>query len=154
MLFPSSGRLCFDSVPASDAKAPAAETLAKMLARENELRLSDESQLWLATHEDDNAEDFYLSLQKRVAGEFGHQTDKTQLQAVQFMRSARALYPDDEHIKNSVLYYKFNRSEQGKLTVGHACPDVDMFTCAGESARLSSYLHESLPTVLVAGSIT
>jgi len=154
MLFPSSGRHCFDVVPAPSAKAPSADVLVAMLARENEHRLSAESQIWLETHEDESAEDFYLCLQKRVAAEFGHIGEEEQLLAVQFMRSARAMFPDDDRIKNAVLYYKYNRSEQGKLIVGDLCPDVELFNCNGAAVLMSSLLHAALPTIFVAGSAT
>jgi len=154
MLFPSSGRVCFENFGGcTKSNVPSSSLLCSMLKRENELRLCDESQRWLETHEDSSAEDFYLGLQKRVAFEFGFETEEQQTEGALLMRSALSFYPGDENIKNAVLYLKYNRSEQGKLSVGDVCPDVEMRSCAGEVVRLSSFASE-LPLVLVAGSGT
>lgn len=79
------------------------------------------------------------------------------------IRSAKALFPTDPDIANSVMYLRHNRSRQGSLQVHDVAPDVTLasFPTDGHApliAPLSQHLKlinpTTLPTVLISGSIT
>jgi len=90
-----------------------------------------------------------------VCKEFGYQTKEEMNYALQQLRSARSMYPNDMEIKNAAYYLKYNRSCRGSLEVGDVWKDVKLMTCHQQETCLSQILNGSeKPCVVMSGSIT
>jgi len=88
------------------------EKIIKMLKLENEYRLSAK---WLALMEDECQNKEYPMktidlLQREVVKESGfNETDQAIDNAIEYLRSAVALYPNDDEILSAANYLKFNK---------------------------------------------
>jgi len=130
--------------------------LLRMLVREDGLRLSDETQRLYAACADNSAgkERVTTAVQRRVVREFGLEVDE----GLDLLRSATALFPDDEEVVRSAHWLRHNICMPCPLRVGDAVPDAPLFAAA-DGARTS--VHElaaagggARPTVLAVGSHT
>ena len=135
-----------------------------ILRRENELRLSPQTQRQFATAAKTKGGSGWLDvvedLQKAVAKEFGL-SEQVGLDA---MRKAEALLPGDPEVMEISLYRKYNRCVDGDLDVGSMAPDVPLLPvetgCSvNQSARTPKMLYSVLrespqPLVLLVGSYT
>jgi len=147
------------------------ELLIKMLKRENDLRLSKEileavekesseyeeiesCSTDKLTYAQPHALSTIVQCQEKVAQEFGYKTSDEISYAVQILRSARALYPNDIEIQNAAFYLKYNRAHRGELKVNDSYKDVPLMTCAQEETKLSAILNSEKPTVVISGSVT
>jgi len=148
------------------------DTLVKMLKRENEMRLSKEmlEALEMETHAyeeqekrcqkkntSDNQAHIPWSIaqcQEKLVKEFGYKTSAEISYALQTLRSARALYPNDTEIQNAAFYLKYNRAHRGELKVGDAYKDVPLMTCGQEEKNLSEIINSEKATVIISGSVT
>ena len=120
-------------------------TLAEMLKRENELRLSPETQAEFRRREDAFAQfddttgdwiDYVAThLQPQVLREFGFPPDDEY--ALWEMRTATYVYPQ---LRNLALYVKFNRAERGRLRAGDAAPNVE-FVVKNKPSEMTT-LHD------------
>jgi len=158
MLYPTSGRCGFDMISSRGEKKIELEVLKKMLKRENELRLTHEIQTKYDECALTDAKKYTKlteDLQKQVLTEFGFDPSNGDLTRY---RSALAMYPEEKELKDLVYYYKYNRSRDGTLQVGDSVSlsTLRLSTLDGTSeVALSTFVtSESLPLVLVAGSIT
>jgi hypothetical protein len=77
------------------------------------------------------------------------------------LRSAHALFPEDDEITQSVMYLRHNRSRQCALSVGDPIPSVPLvrYGDASESAlslsdHVAALSPRDAPVVLLAGSVT
>jgi hypothetical protein len=134
------------------------DLMIKMLKRENELRLSNEVQSVYSELEDRYDMDwmeYTIQVQEKVVKEFGFDKspESTQL-AVNTLRRAQYLYPDDPEVLSIPLYVKYNRAKRGYLQVGDHAPDVMLAELNGNHKPLSSFFDETKPLVLVSGSYT
>lgn len=158
MLQASSGRHGFDKIEWSGLALdkPPKELLKRMLGRERELRLSDETQRWFDEHKLQNLEPFYLQLQQRVATEFGFTEPNEQEWVVRALRSAATLYPDDLEILDIPLYLKHNLSGNGDLKVGDTIPaDIPLVSPdTRKKSELVALNCKDRPLVVIAGSAT
>ncbi|ETO01289.1 hypothetical protein RFI_36155 [Reticulomyxa filosa] len=142
------------------------ETLLKMLKRENEIRLGkemldcleDESSQYERTKKlGESSNEVFIpwsieTFQKKVVHEFGYKTDTEVTYALQMLRAARTLYPNDVEIKNAAFYLKYNRARRGELRVGDIYKDVPLLTCSQQEIRLSE-LVDRKPTVVISGNV-
>jgi len=166
MLFPTSGRWGFTQMSYPNKQRYDRSTLLAMLQRENEIRLSPELQQIF----DDNVvrgefgkvNNLFSQVQIQVLHEFGFKQDQI-LDGLNFLRSARSSYPDDEEILNAANYLKYNRSCQGDLKEGDDIPDVQLFTVNKSPINLLDYYHRSCRAqtqkheralVILSGSLT
>eukprot|EP01102_Stenamoeba_stenopodia_P004297 TRINITY_DN1461_c0_g1_i1.p1 TRINITY_DN1461_c0_g1~~TRINITY_DN1461_c0_g1_i1.p1 ORF type:complete len:311 (-),score=87.17 TRINITY_DN1461_c0_g1_i1:772-1704(-) len=132
MFHPSNGRDNFEPLPAPEdwqcfnrndlaelkKTLPNKDVLKKMLAREDELRLSDEVQnryRW-----DPMTTKVTEDVQRQVVQEFGFDD-------IRILRTAVALYRDDPEIASIPHYVKYNRSRLGHLSEGCDVPDVPLY---------------------------
>jgi hypothetical protein len=149
MFHPSNGRDNF--VPFSPtvpfAQMPDRDTLIKILARDNELRLSKDIQTeyWAA----DFPSAVTLKVQTQAVKEYGYEDPW-------IIPSAISYYKDDPELMSIPHYVKYNRSQPGKVQVGDSVPDLPLTNMQGCATSLMKELspHSSLPIVLVAGSYT
>jgi len=138
-----------------------------MLKRENEMRLSKEMLEILeeeaCAYETDkhtcgNNEVFVpwsiVKYQKKLVQEFGYKTNEEIDYALEMLRSARALFPNDSEIAISTFYLKYNRSCRGGMNVGDILKDVPLMTCGQEEIKLSEIMNKEKATVIISGSVT
>jgi len=157
-----------------DSEEITRDTLLKMLKRENELRLSkdtlealemearaleEKKNFGTGSKNDILCNTIYIprsivECQEKVANEFGYKTNEAMNYALQMLRSARALFPDDVEINNATFYLKYNRAHRGELKVGDMYKDVSLMTCGEEEKRLSEIINNKNPTVIISGSVT
>ena len=105
------------------------EKLLAMLRTENEYRLSSK---WLNLMEKEcnkietvlNGKSYKDSptiqkLQRQVVKQHGFdETEDDTNYAIEILRSAKSLYPNDEEITNSVNYLKYNRCKKNQFKIG------------------------------------
>ena len=145
--------------------------LLKMLKRENELRLS---KAVLQEYEDEAVKYFdnddpnryslkkpFLgevvnNLQKKVVNEFGFgPTNKNEEEyALEYLRSARALYPDDDEIKNSANYLKYNLVKKFPFNIDDYYKDINLLDLNNNLIKLSEIIKKDVLNVIISGSIT
>ena len=144
--------------------------LLKMLKRENELRLSKEileKYEIEATKYYDNNEIYknnknqyvFISevvndLQKKVANEFGFVDENEENYAINYLRSAVALYPNDESIKNAANYLKYNSVKKFPFNVNDVYIDINLFNLNNNLIKFSSLIKENILNIIISGSIT
>lgn len=146
MFHPTNGRNNFEHLPILwKGILPEAATVARMLAREKELRLRDENQEAYACPGPSTAVTEWIQL--RVCREFGLSDAH-----VDVLRGAAALYPNHHQMKEIPHYVRFNRSRSGDLRPGMTAPDVPLATATGDRTTLTRHLDPERPTVLIAGS--
>ena len=112
--------------------------MAAMLKREEELRLSDDTQRAYASRDDMDMLELVLSLQLQVVREFGLADNY-----VHIMRSALSVYSREElPLEKLPFYIRYNRSSRGALRVGDSVTDVPLtlVTRTDRVARPSSMI--------------
>lgn len=128
-----------------------------MLKRENELRLSPETQELYSRFDDSlNKAIVTENLQKQVAEEFGWDNLEN---GVIFLRSALSMFPDDETLINSANYLKYNICKNGDLHVGDLIPkdiNIEYLDNDGyyQDCKLMDLCNNPHGTVVISGSIT
>jgi len=107
----------------------------------------------------------FTRVQYGVLREFGFEEDQLD-DGLNYLRSAQSLYPNDDEIRNSAYYIKYNRSCQGDLKEGDIIPDVLLHTLQQTPIRLMEYYHSTCrcsvdiipslyrPLVVFSGSLT
>ena len=143
----------------SSASQLSRELILAILIRENELRLSPDTQRRFqeVSKQPDGWLGVVEQLQLHVAKEF-HLPDHV---ALQVMRDAESLLPMDvDLIQQISLYRKYNRCIDGNLQVGQLPPDatiIDIHQNNHKEISLHSLLpskNDTLPLVIFAGSYT
>lgn len=126
-----------------------------MLKRDDELRLSARTQKAYGRCTDCGDEKIKITeaVQRQVAREFGFAANMQE--GLEVMRCAASMFPDDEGVRDSCHYYRYNIHVPCPIAVGDRVPDLVITSCSGGSRRLhelcSAVEH---PTLLLAGSIT
>jgi len=92
--------------------------------------------------------------QEMVVKEFGYNTSEQVSYALQMLRSARRLYPNDMEIKDAAFYLKFNRARRGDLGCGDVYKDVPLYTCSQQETKFSNIVSGNKPTLVMSGSVT
>mmetsp|Transcript_57400 Transcript_57400/g.91329 ORF Transcript_57400/g.91329 Transcript_57400/m.91329 type:complete len:171 (-) Transcript_57400:182-694(-) len=105
------------------------EKLIEMLQLENEYRLSAK---WIELMQQECEKLEYPMhtidlLQRAVVQQCGYQTDAQIENAIEYLRSAVALYPNDEEILQSANYLRFNRMRKFGLCLGSKFPDCHLY---------------------------
>lgn len=123
-----------------------------MLIRENELRISPETQK--AYHAAERRTDVSWmqvteELQKQVVQEHG-------ITDIEYglinLRIAHVLYPEETDFKEIPLYVKYNRCRQGDLKCGDLIPEIPLKHLDGKHTLLSSFYNKGRPLVIIGGS--
>ena len=130
---------------------PSHEEMAKMLAYEQELRLSPETQKWFDDHLHENSDEFYKQLQMNVAKKFGRELEIEQQIVVYALRSVQTLYPKVvQEVKPFWIIY--NRATDGNLKKGDLIPNDKINLVDLDLVKPVSLPNDDIPTVLIAGS--
>ena len=139
------------------------ELLIKMLTRENELRLSKET---LQEYEDEAQRCYDINdpkrhglhiidnLQKRVVNEFGFVAPQEEMHALEYLRSAVALYPGDGTIKNAANYLKYNLVKTFPFNIDDIYKDINLLDLNNNLIKLSQIIKRDVLNVIISGSIT
>ena len=117
------------------------EKIIEMLTLENEYRLSKK---WLELMEQESKEMEYPMktidlLQTEVVKACGFKTEAQIENAIEFLRSASALYPNDEEILNAANYLKVNKMKPFNPYL-YGAKYVD---CALNNCKLSDLLNKA-----------
>lgn len=128
MLYVSSGRTGFDFYQDKSIQGNIErDVLAKMYQRENELRLSEETQLKMDECLSSGTMNSYALLldeiQIQVLREFGFKGTEEDLS---LFRQSLGLYAEDKELQSIPYYSKFNRARDGDLKVGDLVEDVQL----------------------------
>jgi len=139
-------------------KTPSKEQLIEMLKMEETIRfsqeyikkcdeVSDEVNGWLRISED---------VQKSVARDFGFDSDIENDIAVNHMRRAQYLYPDEPLFRSIPVYVRENIAVKGKYSVSDVVPNIKIH-CNTETFD-PIYLYDTLDgqkkNILIASSHT
>ena len=147
------------------------QLLIKMLKQENDLRLSTKI---IEKYENEAIEYYdnidpnrdclnkvFLSevvndLQKKVVNEFGFgsKNQNEEKYALEYLRSAMALYPDDESIKNAANYLKYNLAKKFPFNMNDFYVDINLLDLNGKLIKLSQIIKKNVLNVIISGSIT
>jgi len=129
-----------------------ADEIKDILRRENDLRLSHETQEeFQAASEPDDWIQVVERLQRRVCREFG----LSQEVGLNAMRRAESLLPGDKEVSEISLYRKYNRCRDGTLQVSDKPPNLSLWHFdSQQSVSLWDVLSTPKWTVVFAGSYT
>ena len=86
-------------------------------------------------------------VQRQVCQEFGASAREMN-KALRELRAAALRHPE------IALYVKYNRSREGTLKEGDACPHIVMHALDGEPQILAANSRPGRPLVVIAGSYT
>lgn len=125
-----------------------------MLKRDDELRLSQETQVRYALFKEDWSWKWEVteSVQRQVCEETGFAENVDF--GLDLMRSALKLFPGDQEVKDAAHYLRYNSHEACPLVIGAKVPEMEVFDLEGERRALSSVAQEGAPTLVLAGSHT
>jgi len=100
--------------------------LLAILKREEEVRFSQEylSKCTEVAHIPNGWLDVTNNMQKELVKEFGYIDELSNTLAVNVIRKALNIYPDDEEIKNSVVQLRENIASKGKYKVGDILKNI------------------------------
>ncbi|CAF1433075.1 unnamed protein product [Rotaria sp. Silwood1] len=133
--------------------------LKDLLIKEEQIRLSQETQQLLSNIEDrkdidwmDVIADLQTNLIKEAIGEDA--TEEEIQCGLRIFRSAHQLYANDDEFHNLSLYVRHNRAKQGNLHIGDSAMDVKLLNINGEFVSLLSYFQSNRPLLIIAGSYT
>jgi hypothetical protein len=134
------------------------ELLKNMLRRENELRLSEETQKKYMEAEKKSETDWMevtIELQRQVVREFGIKDIDRGVHAIQ---SAFSRYGhEDKDFFEIPLYVRLNRARQGDLNEGepaHDIPKLFHVDNPSKTCNLFDFMNPGRPLVVIAGSYT
>jgi hypothetical protein len=151
---------CVVPVLPTDFSKPPPRIMSAMLALEERLRLSPETQ---ALYADPSIDSIAVTtdIQVQVVREFGYPDS-----FVQLIRAAAKLYKREELPFESLPHYvRFNRSRKGSLSVGAEVPNIPLCFVRNQGSCLEEWKVErsflldgdeasTLTTVIAAGSFT
>jgi len=126
-----------------------------MLKRDDTLRKSAATQRAYSKCEDagDAKVRVTEAVQRQVCREFGFGGNIAE--GLEVMRCAMAMFPDDEEVRGSCHYLRFNIHVPCPIEVDEMIPDVTVHRCNGDSQGLHSICDDfDGPTLILAGSIT
>ena len=132
------------------------EIILTMLKREEEIRKSPEyiTKCDLASNITNKWLEITDTMQKELVKEFGFVDILSNTLAVQILRSATLIYPDDLIIKNSVVHFRENIANKGNIKIGDDIKDISLHTLQSESINLLDILDSDKPNILLVGSHT
>ena len=93
-------------------------------------------------------------MQKDLLSKFGYNDLITNTLAVNVIRSANNLFPDDMEIKNSVVHFRENKAKKGNLEIGMTIQNFNLFTINKLKIDINSIIESNKPSVILAGSHT
>jgi len=92
-----------------------------------------------------------VEIQRHVLETFGYLSNENNLKEYW---KIPGLYKDNEDIKNSVFYIRYNIFEFNKMKIGKKIPPCRLINTENKEIQLNSLHNNNKPLVLLAGSIT
>lgn len=137
-------------------KLPTKEILLEMCKKEEEIRWSpwyqsecdrvkDEVNGWLRISE---------QVQYQIVRDFGFKTDVESDIAVNQLRRARYIYPDEPEFQTIPVYVRNNRAKQCVFKEGEPVPNISISLLSGDQISLYNILDKNKPNVLIGSSHT
>lgn len=93
-------------------------------------------------------------MQKDLVKEFGYIDKLSNTLAVNVLRKAIYIYPNDHEIKNSVVHFRENIAKQGTYNVGDLVKDINLHTINFHKTNLFSLLNQNKTNIMLVGSHT
>lgn len=127
-----------------------------MLQQEERIRMSD----WYSNKCSEVKEEpngwirISNEVQELVAYNFGYKDTLTNTLAVEQIRRAQYIYPDDPVFKKISVYIRENKAEKLNINIGDNIPNVNIITNSSEKVSLYSICESELPNVFIASSAT
>tara|TARA_B100001093_G_scaffold480410_1_gene510254 strand:- start:346 stop:858 length:513 start_codon:yes stop_codon:yes gene_type:complete len=132
------------------------EMLLEMLQLEEKVRMSnsyinectrikDEINGWLRLSGE---------IQSKVVDKFGYNNPMTNYIAVNSMRRAHIMYPDDSRFSEVSVYVRNNIATKGTFKIGDSIKDVQLVTLDKKLITLDSLLKNDKYNILIASSET
>ena len=149
------------------------KTLISMLKMEQELRTSDKyiqllekEAIETYDHPDKSSEyynnkvwlsDVLENIQHYVVNKFGFINQYESI-GLEILRSAQIMYPNDEEIKNSVHYIKYNKAAECKFQIGDICSNINkmirLFSLDGNRIDLNSIIDVTRYNLIIGASMS
>lgn len=137
-------------------RIPNKEDLLKMVTKEEEIRWSkwyqdqcdivkDEVNGWLRISEE---------VQYKVVKDYGFTSDIESDIAVNYLRRAQYLYPEEEKFKTIPVYVRNNIAKQCNFINGDIVPNISINQLSGNSVNLYDILDKSKINILIGSSHT
>lgn len=126
-----------------------------MLQHEEELRYSDKYQdIYddkIKNPQNYSMTSVEINLHKEVLNHFGFSDSDQSIDQYQLIPSK---YRNDEEVKSSAYFIRYNIMRDSDIIEGDQYIDVDLVDLEGKSCRLSQFCSKERPLVILAGSIT
>lgn len=93
-------------------------------------------------------------MQKELVKEFGYVDNLSNTLAVNVIRKATEIFPNDSEIKSSVVHFRENIAQKGSYRVGDLVKDVNLHTINLNNTNLFSILDSKKVNIMLVGSHT
>jgi hypothetical protein len=135
---------------------PTKDDLLRMITKEEEIRWSkwyqdqcdnvkDEVNGWLRISE---------QVQYQVVKDFGFTSDIEADIAVNYLRRARYIYPEEDKFKTIPVYVRNNKAKQCNFAAGDSVPNVNICFKSGEPINLYNIMDKSKLNIIIGSSHT
>ena len=94
------------------------------------------------------------NMQKELVKEFGYTDELSNTLAVNVIRKALNIYPNDEEIKNSVVQFRENIAKIGTYKVGDNLKNISLHNLDSSKVYLFQLLDLNKPNIMLVGSHT
>lgn len=94
------------------------------------------------------------NIQKKIAHKFGYSGLLHNTIAVNTLRRASLIYPDDPRFKNTSVYVRNNIARDGDFKIGDNFPDLKLSTLTGDPIKIRSLLDNQKYNIIIASSET
>ena len=127
-----------------------------ILKREEEIRFSQEyiTKCSEVSHIPNAWLEVTNNMQKELVKEFGYTDELSNTLAVNVIRKALNIYPDDEEIKNSVVQFRENIASKGKYKVGDNLKNISLHNLDNKEIDLFQLLDLNKTNIMLVGSHT
>ena len=139
-------------------RKPSKDILIQMLQREEEIRFSSDyiNKCTEVASEPNGWLRISAEFQKQVASEFGFKSSIENDIAVNHMRRAQYIYPDEPLFKTIPVYVRNNLATKGKFSTNDVVPNIILHQLLDITDHISLYqtFDKTRPNVLIASSHT
>ena len=127
-----------------------------ILKREEEIRFSQEyiTKCSEVSHIPNAWLEVTNNMQKELVKEFGYTDELSNTLAVNVIRKALHIYPDDKEIKNSVVQFRENIASKGKYKVGDNLKNISLHNLDNKEIDLFQLLDLNKTNIMLVGSHT
>lgn len=94
------------------------------------------------------------NIQKKIANKFGYSNLLQNTIAVNAIRRASLIYPNDSRFKNTSVYVRNNIARSGDFKIGDNFPNLKLSTLTGKTIEIGNLLDNQKYNIIVASSET